>query len=77
MRTIQISTFKATCLKLLEEVKTLRESLIITKKGVPIAIVNPPQLNPKKNAYGCMKNKTLIKGDIIAPLPSKNWKMLN
>lgn len=44
---IQASTFKATCLKLLDDVAERRSSLTITKHGRPVARlvpIDPPEL---------------------------------
>ena len=40
-RTIKASEFKAKCLALLDEVERTGETLVITKKGKPVAQVTP------------------------------------
>ncbi len=76
MDVIAISEFKATCLKLLEKVRTNGESLLVTKKGEPIAIVSPAPLPPKKRRFGTLKSTAKIKGDIKAPLNDITWDVL-
>jgi prevent-host-death family protein len=77
MEEIAISKFKATCLKLLQQVKNTGESLIVTKKGTPVAVINPPPPAPKKqSSFGIMKDKMSIHGDIVSPLPSDDWDVL-
>jgi prevent-host-death family protein len=40
--TIPVSKFKATCLRLLANVKRTGKSIIVTRNGEPIALVTPP-----------------------------------
>jgi prevent-host-death family protein len=65
---IPISKFKATCLRLLDNVKKTGNSIIITRKGEPIALVSPPppQLRPDQ-WLGSMKDNIKITGNIISP----------
>ncbi|MDO8518941.1 MAG: type II toxin-antitoxin system Phd/YefM family antitoxin [Deltaproteobacteria bacterium] len=78
METITISKFKSTCLMLLEKIKNTQEPLLVTKRGLPIALVTPPPTPEKeKSAFGCMKNSIRIKGDIVSPLPQEEWKVLS
>jgi prevent-host-death family protein len=42
-RTIAASEFKAKCLKLLDEVAETRETLVVTKRGKPVAQVVPAE----------------------------------
>lgn len=77
MEQIAISKFKATCLALLERVKASGESLMVTKRGEPIAMITPPPPPPKaKSAFGCMKETIVIKGDIISPIGEDDWEAL-
>ena len=75
---IAISKFKATCLRLLDEVKKTGKSIIVTKKGEPIAIVAPPPPPPKsKSWFGSMRGRIQVTGDIISPAADENeWEVL-
>ena len=42
-RTIPASEFKAKCLALLDEVAETGETIIVTKRGKPVARVEPPE----------------------------------
>jgi prevent-host-death family protein len=44
--TISISKFKATCLRLLDNVNKTGKSIIVTRNGEPIALVTPPPRRP-------------------------------
>jgi antitoxin (DNA-binding transcriptional repressor) of toxin-antitoxin stability system len=78
METIAISKFKATCLSLMERVKKTGKPLLVTKRGEPVCLVEPPPPPLKrKNAFGCMKGTILIKGDIVSSLPEDDWEALS
>jgi prevent-host-death family protein len=64
--TIPAGEFKAKCLKLLDKVAEKRETLVITKRGKPVAQVTP--IPAKANIVGSMKGSVLWMGDIISPI---------
>jgi prevent-host-death family protein len=68
-RTISASRFKAQCLALLDEVAASGETIVITKRGKPVARVSP--LEPPKSLIGSV---TYLVSDeeLIAPL-WENW----
>ena len=76
--TISISKFKATCLSLLSQVKKTGKTVLVTRKGEPIALVTPPPRPAKPKSWlGSMRNSIRIKGDIISPvLDEKDWEAL-
>jgi prevent-host-death family protein len=77
METITISKFKATCLRLLDNVKKTGRPLLVTKKGEPVALVTPPPPQPSKAWLGSMKDTIKITGDIISPaLDEEEWEAL-
>lgn len=71
---ISVSEFKARCLGLLDEVSRRRLRLIVTKRGKPIARVEPPE-GGAVSVYGCMKDTVEIVGDLTEPLDVK-WEAL-
>ncbi len=74
MRTMAASEFKARCLRVMEEVRTRRESVLITKKGRPVARIVPAE-KPRENIFGCLKGIVQITGDIESPVvPSSDWE---
>lgn len=46
MRTIPAGQFKARCLKLLDEVAETGETIVVTKRGKPVARVEPIEEPP-------------------------------
>ncbi len=75
---IPISKFKATCLALLDKVKRTGEPIVVTRRGEPIAIIEPPPPSEKKQMWlGSFKENGNIKGDIITPIGSEEtWEIL-
>ena len=59
--------FKSKCLKLMDLAEQKHETIVITKRGLPVAKLVPYEDSPKI-LFGFMKNSLLIKGDILDPL---------
>lgn len=76
--TIPISKFEATCLSLLGQVKRTGRSILVTRKGEPIALVSPPPPPEKPESWlGAMRGSVKITGDIISPvLDEEDWEAL-
>lgn len=69
---IQAGEFKAKCLKIMDEVNEKHISYVITKHGVPVAQLIPIDDTPV-DLFGSLKDKILIKSDIVAPIDEK-WE---
>ncbi len=77
MDKINVSEFKATCLRLLEQVRKSGEPIEILKNGEPLAIVYPAGQKRPKNAFGAMKESlTGPLGDLLEPIPGVKWEAL-
>jgi prevent-host-death family protein len=65
MRTIPAGRFKAQCLALLDEVAATGETIVVTKRGKPVAKIEP--LEPPKSLEGSV---TYLVSDeeLIAPI---------
>lgn len=64
---IKASEFKATCLKLMDEVAETGKEIVITKNGEPVAKLIAYQ-HPRKAPWGADKGRIRILGDIISPV---------
>ncbi|MGB7546697.1 MAG: type II toxin-antitoxin system prevent-host-death family antitoxin [Terracidiphilus sp.] len=64
--TIPAGEFKAKCLKMLDEVAEKGQTLVITKRGKPVAQVVP--MPPDVELFGAMKGSGTILGDIVSPI---------
>ena len=65
--TIPAGEFKAKCLKLLDKVAETRETIVVTKRGRPVAEIRPIQ-EEREPFVGSMRGTGEILGDIISPI---------
>ncbi len=59
--------FKAKCLQIMDDVATSGRTIIITKRGKPVAQLSPAIVRPS-TLFGFMEGKGQIIGDIVAPI---------
>ncbi len=76
--TIAISEFKATRLAVLERVRRFGTSIIVTKRGEPVAEILPPSPASAGHAWlGSMRGTAVLSDDLIVPAsPSADWEIL-
>ena len=75
MHTIQASEFKAKCLSLMDSVASTGEVWVITKNGRPIAELRAYSGGRTSSPFGLHPELKII-GDIVSPLESEIWKVL-
>jgi prevent-host-death family protein len=73
-RIIKASEFKAKCLAVLDEVERTRQTVVITKRGKPVAELVPHK-SEKREFIGLLKGRMEIIGDIISPIDVE-WEAL-
>ena len=73
MKKIAAGKFKANCLAIMDEVQKKRISVVITKRGKPVAKLVP--MNGKKDEiFGFLVGKGKIVGDVVKPaLTLEEW----
>ena len=77
MEQINVSEFKATCLRLLERVRQTGEPIEILKNGEPLAIVHAAAPRSRKGAFGALKSTLRGPvGDLVEPLDGNEWESL-
>ena len=76
--TIAISEFKATCLAVLERVRRTGTSIVVTKRGEPVAEINPPSPASIGEAWlGSMRGTATMADDLIASASAlSDWDVL-
>ncbi len=76
--TMAISEFKATCLAVLERVRRTGASIIVTKRGEPVAEINPPSSASTGLAWlGSLRGTAVLADDLIAPTSTpSDWEIL-
>ena len=72
MRTISAAEFKARCLTLMDDVSNTRETLVITKRGKPVAKLVPAGKD-RQEFIGRLKGVIEIAGDLDAD-PPESWE---
>jgi antitoxin (DNA-binding transcriptional repressor) of toxin-antitoxin stability system len=76
MKRMAAGVFKAKCLAVMDEVQARKETVIITKRGKPVAKLVPID-GEGDSIFGFFKGKGPIKGDVVAPaLSLKEWGSL-
>ncbi|HFQ92196.1 MAG TPA: type II toxin-antitoxin system Phd/YefM family antitoxin [Chromatiales bacterium] len=73
---ITATEFKAKCLKLMDEVAKTHETIVVTKRGKPVAKLVPvePEEDIQPGYFGCMAGTVKITGDIMAPIEGEDWE---
>ena len=66
-RTITASEFKTKCLRLMDEVATTGEDIIITKRGKPIGRLVPLKA-PQRPPWGKYSSQLKFAGDVMSPV---------
>jgi prevent-host-death family protein len=74
MKTMAISEFKAHALKVLDEVAKNQETILITKRGKPLAQVIPHRKPETKPIPGKLADSFVFEKDIITPLGEDLWE---
>ncbi|HTC41381.1 MAG TPA: type II toxin-antitoxin system Phd/YefM family antitoxin [Candidatus Acidoferrales bacterium] len=73
MKTMAAGSFKAKCLAVMDEVQAKRETVVITKRGKPVAKLVPVNAETDE-IYNFMAGKGAVTGDVIAPAISvEDW----
>ena len=71
MKTLAISDFKAHALQMLARVAETRESVVVTKRGKPLATITP--FAGSKPAPGKLSEALVFEKDIVSPLGAEMW----
>ena len=66
-RTVKASEFKATCLRLMDEVAEKGEEIVITKRGRPVSRLVPYRERPR-SFFGVDRGRMKIVGDVVSPV---------
>ena len=64
-RVVSATEFKAKCLALLDEIEQHGETITVTKRGHPVAVMSPIKRKPFKSPANSWAKKGRIVGDIV------------
>ena len=76
MRTMLVSEFKAKCIATLKEVQRTRQPVMITRRGKPLAAVQPVSNRPGGKRLGALKGRMVIRRDLVRIDTTRDWEML-
>ena len=65
---ISAATFKAKCLKLMDQVARTHREIIVTKRGKPVVRILPAAEEPSAELFGLLKGTVTEIEDITRPL---------
>jgi len=66
MKTMAAGAFKVHCLAVMDEVQAKRETVVITKRGKPVAKLVPADKDVDE-IYDFLRGKVTVTGDIVSP----------
>jgi len=73
MKKMAAGEFKVHCLKVMDEVQSKRQAVLITKRGKPVAKLVPVE-KEKDDIFGFLKGKGKVTGDVVSPaLTPEEW----
>jgi prevent-host-death family protein len=74
MKTMAVSLFKAQALRVVDRVASLKEGIVITKRGKPLAQVVPYQPLSVTPIPGKLSEALVFEKDIVSPLDEVIWE---
>ncbi|OOO34409.1 type II toxin-antitoxin system Phd/YefM family antitoxin [Rhizobium sophoriradicis] len=77
-KVIGAAEFKAKCLNLIDQMRDDDESIVITKRGKPVAVLSPaPDTGSRKSIIGAMKGSVVHYDDPLSPVVEpEDWDSL-
>jgi len=66
MKKMAAGSFKIHCLAVMDEVQAKRETVVITKRGKPVAKLIPAD-SDSDDIYNFLAGKGTITGDVVSP----------
>lgn len=77
MTTLLVSEFKAKCLAILDRVDTEGETILVTRRGKPLAKIVPVKTREKRRrVLGALAGESTVKGDLVRADLSGDWESL-
>jgi prevent-host-death family protein len=75
-RQVSATDFKAKCLSLMDEINETGGSVTITKRGRPIAVLQPVPREAFKSSKGMFEGQIQSVGDIVNFSMGEAWEMV-
>ena len=75
MKRVNATEFKAHCLSILDDVAEDGDTVVVTKRGKPVARIVTASGGEERPPQHTLEGTVEIAGDIVAPaLPAEAWK---
>lgn len=74
MKTVTISSFKAHSLRILDQVSKTYETIVITRRGKPLAEIIPFKSKKSKPVPGKLSHTLVAEKDIVTPFGEDQWE---
>jgi prevent-host-death family protein len=71
VKTMAAGEFKAKCLEVMDRVSATGETIVLTKRGKPVAQLSPVVAKPD-SLFGFLRGEIQSTGDLIAPV-DEHW----
>ena len=77
-RQVSAAEFKAKCLRIINEMQDTGETVTVTRRGKPVAIVSlPPSTEPTQSFIGSLRGTVIKYDDPFEPaVPASDWSAL-
>ena len=75
MKTMAISQFKTHALKIIDQLSQNNESIVVTKRGKPLALITPYIDSSQKIKPGQLSDTLIFEEDIVSPLGEDMWEV--
>lgn len=73
MKKMIVSKFKAECIAVLKESQRTREPILITRRGQPLARIEPIVSSPPPRKFNTLREKAEIRGDLVHAPFDEEW----
>ena len=71
-----VSDFKAKCIAVLREAQRSGEPLLVTRRGRPLARIEPIPEEASERRLGLFRGRMRIRGDLVHSTSVDDWDML-
>ncbi len=75
MESMLLSEFKARCIQVLKTVQQTGKPIIVTRRGRPLARIEPIPEGPGSRRLGVLKGRMDIKVDLVTVDMTEDWEM--
>ena len=76
MKSMVVSEFKAKCIAVLREAQRSGEPLLVTRRGRPLARIEPISEEASERRLGLYRGRMRIKSDLVRSSSEDDWDML-